>query len=48
MTSALGLTDLDQKAQYAELLRLTKQSVAEMAKREKVLYEFVMNNPENR
>ena len=47
LTYGLGLTEMDKKTQYAELLRMTKKNVAEMAVREKVLFEFTMNNREN-
>ena len=42
------MTEVDKAAQFAELRKLTKKAVAEMAVREKVLHEFVLNNPENK
>ena len=38
LTFGLGLTETDRKTQHAELLRLMKKNVAEMALREKVIF----------
>ena len=48
LTYGLGLTELDKAAQSTMINNLMKNAVAEMALREKVLHEFVLNNPENK